>query len=93
LPADEQNSQHDTPAENAAPAGASRQFSLAFELPFIIVGTILVGGLFGVFLDRWLGTKPIMTFVFGALGFAAGVREVLRRVRPGSGDGSTSKKL
>jgi F0F1-type ATP synthase assembly protein I len=57
------------------------------ELPFVLVGAIFVGGLFGYFLDRWLHTKPIFMLVLGALGFFAGVRDVLRRVS-GSGDGT-----
>jgi ATP synthase protein I len=65
----------------------SQQFALAMELPFVLVGAIFVGGLFGYFLDRWLHTKPIFMLVLGALGFFAGVRDVLRRVS-GSGDGT-----
>jgi len=58
----------------------SRQLNLAMELPFVMVGTIVAGGLIGYFLDRWLHTKPILMLVFGALGFAAGLRDVLRRL-------------
>ena len=39
----------------------------------------------GFFLDRWLHTKPWLTLIFGALGFFAGVREVLRRLPGGDG--------
>jgi ATP synthase protein I len=59
---------------------SSRQFGLALELPFVMVSAIVVGGAFGYFLDRWLGTKPIFLLILGALGFYAGVRDVLRRV-------------
>lgn len=58
----------------------SSQAALAMELPFTIVGTVLFGGLMGFFLDRWFHTKPILMFVLGIAGFAAGIREVLRRV-------------
>jgi len=58
----------------------SQQFAIAMELPFVLVGTILVGGAIGYFLDRWLHTKPVMMLIFGGLGFAAGVRDVLRRL-------------
>ncbi|MGH9741139.1 MAG: AtpZ/AtpI family protein [Candidatus Acidiferrum sp.] len=58
---------------------------LAMELPFTLVGALAVGAALGYLLDRWLHTKPILILVFGALGFAAGVREVLRRV-PGNGN-------
>ena len=53
---------------------------MALELPFVLVGAIVMGGLFGYLLDRWLHTKPVLMLVFGGLGFYAGVRDVLRRV-------------
>ena len=59
---------------------ASSQTALAMELPFVLVGTIVVGGLFGFFLDRWLHTKPYLMLILGAVGFAAGVRDILRRL-------------
>ena len=34
----------------------------------------------GYFLDRWLDTRPWLALALGALGFFAGVREVLRRL-------------
>jgi ATP synthase protein I len=60
--------------------GFSQQFAMAMELPFILVGAILVGGAMGYFLDRWLHTKPALMLVFGGLGFFAGVRDVLKRL-------------
>ncbi len=65
---------------------------MAMELPFVIFGSILTGGLFGFFIDRWLGTKPLLTLVLGGLGFAAGVREVLRRMAATSDGRSSGKK-
>jgi F0F1-type ATP synthase assembly protein I len=56
------------------------QSALAMELPFTLVGAVVFSGLLGYVLDRWLHTKPWLMFVFGALGFAAGVREVIRRL-------------
>jgi F0F1-type ATP synthase assembly protein I len=50
------------------------------ELPIVLVSAIVVGGVFGYFLDRWLHTKPFLTLTLGALGFYAGVRDVLRRM-------------
>ena len=57
--------------------------AIAMELPFTFAGAILLAGGAGYLLDRWLHTKPIFTLVFGALGFIAGVREVIRRL-PGN---------
>jgi F0F1-type ATP synthase assembly protein I len=68
-----------SPAQANA-AGLSRQFAMALELPFILVGAIVVGGLLGYFLDGWLHTKPYLLLVFGALGFFGGLRDLLRRL-------------
>jgi ATP synthase protein I len=56
-----------------------RQAAIAMELPFTLVGPILVGGAIGYLLDRWLGTTPAFILVLIGLGFYAGVREVYRR--------------
>jgi F0F1-type ATP synthase assembly protein I len=58
----------------------SSQTALAMELPFTIVGAVLLGGAVGYFLDHWLHTKLIFTLILGALGFAGGLKEVLRRL-------------
>jgi len=60
--------------------------ALALELPFTMAGAMFVGAAIGYFLDRWLHTKPWLTLVFGALGFFAGLREVLRRLPAGNGN-------
>jgi ATP synthase protein I len=66
---------------------ASNQATAAMELPFVLVSAVVVGGLLGYFLDRWLHTKPVFLLILGGIGFFAGVRDVLRRVS-GSGDGT-----
>ena len=76
---DKQSAREDSPGANDA-GKFSRQFATAVELPFVLVGTILVGGAIGFFLDRWLHTKPVMMMIFGAIGFAAGIRDVLKRL-------------
>jgi len=43
-----------------------------------LVAAIVVGGLIGYGLDRWLGTTPWLFLVFFLLGFAAGILNVLR---------------
>jgi F0F1-type ATP synthase assembly protein I len=65
----------------------SNQAAMAMELPFVLVAAVVVGGLIGYFLDRWLHTKPWLLIVFGGIGFYAGVRDVLRRLS-GSGNGT-----
>jgi len=61
-------------------AGFSRQFAMAMEMPFVIVSAIIVGGLIGFFLDRWLHTRPFLMLILGFLGFFGGLRDVLRRL-------------
>jgi F0F1-type ATP synthase assembly protein I len=72
-----------TPAEQQS-RNFSQQFAMAMELPFIIVAAVIVGGLFGYLLDRWLHTAPILMLVLGGLGFFAGLRDVLNRTKKGS---------
>ncbi len=43
-----------------------------------LVGAVIVGGLIGIGLDWWLGTKPWLFLLFFVLGFAAGVLNVVR---------------
>jgi ATP synthase protein I len=52
------------------------------ELPFTFVGAIALGGFIGYFLDKWLHTGPWLMTVFGCFGFAAGILEISRRMRP-----------
>ena len=54
--------------------------ALAMELPFTIVGAVVLGGSLGFFLDHWLHTKVVFTLLLGGVGFAAGLKEVLRRL-------------
>ncbi len=58
----------------------ARQFAVAMELPFILAGAVFVGGFLGHLMDRWLGTRPYLMLGLGAVGFFAGVREILRRL-------------
>jgi F0F1-type ATP synthase assembly protein I len=77
-------SQNPSPRKN--PGGFARQMALAMELPFLIAGGALVGGLFGFLLDRWLHTKPYLMILLGALGFFAAVRDMLRRLQKNDPD-------
>ncbi|HXN73475.1 MAG TPA: AtpZ/AtpI family protein [Candidatus Acidoferrales bacterium] len=72
-------SQAPPPSKN--PGKATRQLAMAMELPFLLVGGALVGGLLGYLLDRWLHTNPWLMLIVGAAGFAVGVRDMLRRLQ------------
>lgn len=76
-------SDESTPSTPAKSNNFSKQFAMAMELPFVLVGAVLLGGVLGFFLDRWFHTKPYLMMVFGALGFFGGVRDIIRRM-PGS---------
>jgi F0F1-type ATP synthase assembly protein I len=81
MPSDNNESREpDLPPAVEKAKNISQQFAMATELPFILVGTILVGGGIGYFVDGWLHTKPIFMIVLGFLGFFGGLREVLRRL-------------
>ena len=73
----------ENPAPRKGPSSGATQVAMAMELPFVLVGAVLLGGVLGFFLDRWLHTKPWLMLLFGALGFFGGVRDIIRRM-PGS---------
>ncbi len=58
----------------------ARQFAMAMELPFILVGGVVIGGALGHWIDLRAHTSPLFTFLLGLLGFAGGIREILRRI-------------
>ncbi|HYK38982.1 MAG TPA: AtpZ/AtpI family protein [Candidatus Eremiobacteraceae bacterium] len=74
-----ENSENPQPKKSPARNIADKS-GLALELPFTLVGAVIVGGGLGYFLDKWLHTPPWLMVVFGGLGFFAGVREVIRRL-------------
>ncbi len=43
-----------------------------------LVAAVIVGGLIGYGLDKWLGSKPWLFLLFFVLGFAGGVLNVVR---------------
>lgn len=71
---------------------ATRQAALAIELPFTLVGVVVVAGVLGYYLDRWLHTSPWLMLVLGGFGFYGGVREVLRRLPSGPDSSSDGPK-
>jgi ATP synthase protein I len=62
-------------------SGLARGLRLSTEL---VVG-VLVGAFIGWALDQWLRISPWGLIVFLLLGFAAGVRNVVRAVNPDDG--------
>ena len=70
----------DTPPDPKRVKDFGSQSALAMELPFTLVGAVLLAGAIGFFLDKWLHTKPWLMLALGILGFIGGVREVIRRL-------------
>jgi len=68
-----------TPDKNS-PGSFLRQLALAMELPFIMIGGVLIGGGIGYLVDRSLHTSPALTLVGGFLGFGAGIWDIIRRL-------------
>jgi F0F1-type ATP synthase assembly protein I len=58
----------------------ARQISGILELPILLVACVAVGGGLGFFLDQRIHTSPLFTLIFGALGFAAGMIQLVKRL-------------
>ena len=67
-----------SPSPDKNPGGTARQMAVAFELPFLLVGPVVLGGAIGYFLDRWLHTKPLLLIVLGILGVIVGVMDAVK---------------
>ena len=79
MPDEKPNDAALSPGEKRVQRVASNS-ALALELPFTLVGAMAVAVALGYFVDLWMHTRPIFMVVLGALGFIAGLREVLRRL-------------
>jgi ATP synthase protein I len=66
---------------SAAAARNTGQLGLGFRVAVDLLAGVAVGTGMGLALDRWLGTSPWFLLVFLALGFAAGMMNMLRTVR------------
>jgi F0F1-type ATP synthase assembly protein I len=60
--------------------GFARQLGNVMDLPFVLVGSLVIGAGLGYLLDKRFGTSPILTLILGLLGFAGGMFEVIRRL-------------
>jgi ATP synthase protein I len=58
----------------------AREISDILELPILLVASVAIGGGLGYLLDRRVHTSPLFALIFGLLGFAAGIRQLLRRL-------------
>lgn len=76
---------HD-PGPRGGDALRGRGMAYGFRMSSELVAAILVGGVIGYVLDRWLRTTPWLFLVFFMLGFAAGILNLLRAYRQMQGE-------
>ena len=69
-----------SPAPQRDPQGFARQLANVLDLPFVLVGSVVIAAGLGYLLDKHYGTSPILTLLLGALGFAGGMYELIRRL-------------
>jgi len=62
------------------PGEAARQLSAIIELPILLVACVAIGGGAGYLLDNRIHTSPVFTLIFGLLGFAGGMIQLVRRL-------------
>ena len=58
-----------------------RQFGQASMAGVTLASCIFVGVGWGLLMDKWLGTKPLMMFIFLLLGIIAGFYNVIKIVK------------
>ena len=59
-------------------AGSARRIGDAYMIATVLPIAVLLGYGAGWALDRMFGTSPWCTYIFGAIGVAAGLREAVR---------------
>jgi len=74
----ERASKSPEPVANSRATTDASALARGLRLSSELVAGVLVGGLIGWLLDRWLGISPWGLIVFVLLGFAAGVLNVMR---------------
>lgn len=66
------------PTPRKPTGGGLNQIALAMELPFLLIGPVMLGGAVGYFLDRWLHTKPVLLLVLGVGGVVVGILDAIK---------------
>lgn len=76
----------------SAPDGVGQAMSLGLRVMSEFVAAVVVGGVIGWAIDRWLGLSPAALIVFLALGTAAGFWNVYRIAMQPGGPGGGAKR-
>ncbi|HVP91992.1 MAG TPA: AtpZ/AtpI family protein [Terriglobales bacterium] len=58
-----------------------RRIAELSSLGLMLPSSIIVGLVFGYFLDRWLGTRPWLLLTFTVLGVVSGILNLFRALR------------
>jgi F0F1-type ATP synthase assembly protein I len=69
-----------SPPPRKRPAEGVKQLSDILDLPFLLVACVAIGGGAGYLLDKKVHTSPLFTLIFGLLGFAGGMIQLVRRL-------------
>lgn len=72
-------------SEEDGPPKTGKAWGRAMGASSALVASLLVGALLGLGLDRWLGTTPWFLLAGIGLGFAAGLRNVMRSMKDQDG--------
>ena len=88
----EAKSRH-APAPGPEPQGQGAALGQALRLGIELVAGVAVGGFIGWWLDRFLGTAPVLMVVFLGLGAAAGIMNVVRTAKRMQADAQSVKDL
>ncbi len=63
------------------PRSGFRRIAELSSIGLMLPASIVVGLVFGYFLDRWLGTGPWLLLVFTVLGVASGILSLFRALK------------
>jgi ATP synthase protein I len=81
------------PAPGPEPQGQGAALGQALRLGIELVAGVAVGGFIGWWLDRLLGTAPLLMVVFLGLGAAAGIMNVVRTAKRMQAEAQSVKDL
>lgn len=79
------------PPQSGDARARGEAFARAFRFVAELIVGVGVGGFIGWALDRWLGTQPWLLVLFVALGFTAGVMNVIRAAQKAQAEALASQ--
>ena len=80
-----------TPDRSVDTRARGEAFAKAFRFVAELIVGVGMGGFIGWVLDRWLGTAPWLLVLFVALGFAAGLANVIRAAQKAQAEAEASQ--